>query len=463
MSAVWPTLLIVEDEKNTREGLQKFLENRSYDVIAAENAETALAAIEKEKPDIILSDIRMPGMDGLAFLEKIKLKYPEISVILLTAYGTVENAVKAIKMGAFHYLTKPVNLEELELSIKKALTQQSLRQENKELKRELFKERFEEGQILAASDKMEKVLEMVDQVAPTKSTVLLQGESGTGKELLAHRIHDKSPRHNEIFLAVHCAALTETLLASELFGHEKGAFTGAGDRKIGRFELANNGTLFLDEVSEIPIEMQVKLLRVLQEGEFERVGGTKTIRVDVRLVCATNKDLVQEVRAGRFREDLFYRINVILIEVPPLRKRREDIRPLFDYFIKQLAKLNRKTLQSVEEEVYKKIEAYSWPGNVRELKNIVERMVVLSQGSKLNEKNLPEDLKVGNNPLAWQKETASGLVPEVNSEFSTLQDMEKTLIQMKLQECNGNKSKAAKKLGISRRTLYRKLEEYQLQ
>lgn len=460
MSAVWPTILIVEDEKNTREGLQKFLENRNYDVVAAENVESALTAIEKEKPDIILSDIRMPGMDGLAFLEKMKLKFPEIAVILLTAYGTVENAVKAIKMGAFHYLTKPVNLEELELSIKKALTQQSLREENKELKRELFRERFEEGQILAVSDKMKKVLETVDKVAPAKSTVLLQGESGTGKELLAHRVHGKSPRKNEIFLAVHCAALTETLLASELFGHEKGAFTGASDRKVGRFELANNGTLFLDEVSEIPLEMQVKLLRVLQEGEFERVGGTKTIRVDVRLICATNKDLAQEVRAGRFREDLFYRINVILVKVPPLRERREDIRPLFDYFVKQLARINGKAIEIMDEEVYKKIEAYSWPGNVRELKNIVERMVVLSQGNRLTEKNLPEDLKRGANPLVREETLTS---QSSNSEFSTIQDMEKTLIQMRLQECNGNKSKAAKKLGISRRTLYRKLEEYQLQ
>ena len=461
MSAVWPTILIVEDEKNTREGLRKFLESQDYDVLTAENGEEALRKIEKERPDLVLTDIRMPGMDGVALLEKIKVKFPEISVILLTAYGTVENAVKAIKLGAFHYLTKPVNLEELELLIKKALAQQSLREQNRELRRELFRERYEEGQILAHSDKMKKVLEMVDRIAPTRSTVLLQGESGTGKELLAHRIHDLSPRRTETFLAVHCAALTETLLASELFGHEKGAFTGATERRVGRFEMANGGTLFLDEVSEIPLEMQVKLLRVLQEGEFERVGGTKTIRSDVRLICATNKDLVQEVRQGKFREDLFYRINVILLKVPPLRDRKEDIRPLIDYFVKYLARINGKSIDSIEEEVYRQMESYPWPGNVRELKNIVERMVVLSQGRRLMVNNLPEDLK--QEPLFFGRE-----VPGLNAplfhpqQASNLQEMEKELIRMRLTESGGNKSKAARQLGISRRTLYRKIHEYQL-
>ena len=461
MSAVWPTILIVEDEKNTREGLRKFLESQDYDVLTAENGEEALRKIERERPDLVLTDIRMPGMDGVALLEKIKVKFPEISVILLTAYGTVENAVKAIKLGAFHYLTKPVNLEELELLIKKALAQQSLREQNRELRRELFRERYEEGQILAHSDKMKKVLEMVDRIAPTRSTVLLQGESGTGKELLAHRIHDLSPRRTETFLAVHCAALTETLLASELFGHEKGAFTGATERRVGRFEMANGGTLFLDEVSEIPLEMQVKLLRVLQEGEFERVGGTKTIRSDVRLICATNKDLVQEVRQGKFREDLFYRINVILLKVPPLRDRKEDIRPLIDYFVKYLARINGKSIDSIEEEVYRQMESYPWPGNVRELKNIVERMVVLSQGRRLMVNNLPEDLK--QEPLFFGRE-----VPGLNAplfhpqQASNLQEMEKELIRMRLTESGGNKSKAARQLGISRRTLYRKIHEYQL-
>lgn len=450
MSAVWPSILVVDDEKNTRVGLKKFLESRDYDVSTAEKASDALAIIERERPDIVLTDIRMPEMDGMSLLEKVKLKHPETTVILLTAYGTVENAVKAMKWGAFHYLTKPVNLEELEFLIKKALTQQSLREENRELRRELFRERFEEGKIIFQSKKMKQVLEMTDQVAPTRSTILLTGDSGTGKELLAHRIHELSPRKSETFLAVHCAVLTETLLADELFGHERGAFTGATERKVGRFELADKGTLFLDEVSEIPPEMQVKLLRVLQEGEFERVGGTKTLKVDVRLICATNKDLSAEVAAKRFREDLYYRIHVIQIKVPSLKERPEDIRPLFDYFVNYFSRINHKTIERIDETVYKRLEAYPWPGNVRELKNIVERMVVLSQEKRLTVDHLSDDLNFSAGPGTW------------NPESSNLQQMEKELIRLKLQECRGNKSKAAQKLGISRRTLYRKLEDYQL-
>lgn len=449
MSAVWPTLLVVDDEKNSREGLARFLEGLDYEVATASGGEEALSQMVKERPDILVTDLRMPGMDGTALLEKVKAKYPEVSVIVLTAYGTVDNAVKAMKMGAFHYLTKPVNLEELEFLVKKALTQQSLREENLELRRELFRERFEEGKILAHSEKMKKVLEMVDRVAPTRSTVLLQGESGTGKELLAHRIHELSPRRNQPFLAVHCAALPETLLESELFGHEKGAFTGAHERKIGRFERVNGGTLFLDEVSEIPPEMQVKLLRVLQEGEFERVGGTKTLKVDVRLICATNKELNQEVRAGRFREDLFYRINVILISAPPLRERKKDIRPLAEHFVSLLGQANHKKIEAVDEAVFQCLEAYPWPGNVRELKNAIERMVVLSQEPRLTSKNLPEDLKNQELPLP-------------NLGTSNLEEMEKELIRLKLGESRGNKSLAARRLGISRRTLYRKIQEYGL-
>lgn len=450
MSAVWPTILVVDDEKNSREGLRNFLEGLNYDIVTAESGEQALKEIEKEKPDIVLTDMKMQGLDGIALLERIKGKYPEITVILLTAYGTVENAVRAMKLGAFHYLMKPINLEELEFLIKKALTDQSLREQNRELRKELFRERFEDGSIVVQSLAIKKVLTMIEHVAPTRSTILLQGESGTGKELLAHRIHDLSPRKNNIFLAVHCASLTETLLASELFGHEKGSFTGATERRIGRFEMANGGTLFLDEVAEIPLEMQVKLLRVLQEGEFERVGSTKTIRVDVRLICATNKDLAEEVRAGRFREDLFYRINVIFIRVPPLRERREDIRPLTDYFIKQLSRLNGKPIEKVDEEVFHKFESYGWPGNVRELKNVVERMVVLSQGKVLT---------VGEILLDTAKEGVKG---DWGTGEGNLHEMEKDLIRLRLQECKGNKSKAARKLGISRRTLYRKIDGYQL-
>lgn len=462
MSAAWPTVLIVDDEKNSREGLRNFLEGLNYEALTAASGEEALELLQKEKPDILLTDIRMPRMDGIALLEKVKNKYPEISVIVLTAYGTVENAVRAMKMGAFHYLMKPINLEELEFLIKKALTEQSLRQENKELKHALFQQRFEEGTILARSKKMKQVLELVDRAAQSRTTVLLQGESGTGKELLAHRIHQMSPRKNETFLPVHVASLTETLLASELFGHEKGAFTGAGERKIGRFEMANGGTLFLDEVSEIQPDMQVKLLRVLQEGEFERVGGTKTVKVDVRLICATNKDLAQQVRVGRFREDLYYRINVILIEIPPLRERKADIRPLTEYFVKHLNRINGKEIEEIDDEVFMCLENYPWPGNVRELKNVVERMVVLSQGKKLTLANLSEDFKTGQSAVLKPeaRDLKNNDEDPWQSESSNLQQMEKELIRRRLVEAKGNKSHAAKRLGISRRTLYRKIEEY---
>jgi len=459
VSAVWPTILVVDDEKNTREGVAKFLEELDYDVETASDGEGALKIIEEKKPDIVLADIRMPGMDGINLLEKVKAKHPEISVILLTAYGTVENAVKAMKLGAFHYLTKPINLEELEFLLKRALTHQSLQVENQELRQELFRERFEQGEIISRSKAMKDVLEMVDRAALTHSTILLQGESGTGKELLAHRIHQKSPRKGGTFLALHCASLAETLLASELFGHEKGAFTGATDRKIGRFERASGGTLFLDEVSEIPPEMQVKLLRVIQEGEFERVGGTKTIRVDVRLVCATNKDLAEEVRRGRFREDLFYRINVILIKIPPLRDRRQDVRPLVEYCLNQLSRLSGNKIESIDEEALKCLESYGWPGNIRELKNVLERMIVLSSGSKLSIANVPEDVKSAEGSAFTSTRTgASANLWRAGD--GNLQEMEKELIRAKLSESHGNKSQAAKKLGISRRTLYRKIQEY---
>jgi DNA-binding NtrC family response regulator len=457
MSTAWPTLLVVDDEKNAREGLKAFLEGLGYDVLTAASGEEALRQIEKEQPDIVLSDLRMPGLDGVALLEKVRAKHAGIIVILLTAYGTVENAVKAMKMGAFHYLTKPINLEELEWVVKKALVQRGLEEENRELRRELFRERFEEGTIISQSKKMKQVLELIDRSAASRATILLQGESGTGKELLAHRIHELSPRRNQAFLAVHCAALPETLLASELFGHEKGAFTGAVERKAGRFELANGGTLFLDEVAEIPLEMQVKLLRVLQGGEFERVGGTKTLRADVRLVCATNKDLAQEVRQGRFREDLFYRINVIAIKIPPLRERREDIRPLMNTFIREFSRANQKAIEGIDDEAVDCLEGYRWGGNVRELKNVVERMVVLCQTRRLTLANVPEDIRSGEGILKGGSTEGS-----LNLRSSNLQGVEREMIRLKLEECHGNKSRAAAKLGISRRTLYRKIEEYGL-
>ncbi len=453
---MFETILLVEDEANARKGLTQFLQGLNYDVLTAQNGKEALELFRKEKPDLVISDIRMPEMDGSALLESIRAETPSAKVILLTAYGSVEDAVKAMKKGAFYYLTKPVNLEELEFLVKKAFSSHQLEEENKELKQELFRERYDQGQIIAQSPKMTELLKTVDKIAASNASVLIEGESGTGKELIARRIHELSSRKQQPFIAVHCAALTETLLASELFGHEKGAFTGAADRKKGRFERADHGSLFLDEIGEISKDTQVKLLRVLQEGEFERVGGTKTIKVDVRLIAATNKTLLDEVQQQKFREDLYYRINVIYLKVPPLRDRKEDIAPLVNAFIRQYAALNTKKIRGITQDALEALVEYNWPGNIRELRNIVERMIVLSSGDMLTLEQIPEDIRQGRPPSAGANGNAS------LQGISRITDAEKELIQKALQETRGNKSTAAEKLGISRRTLYRKLEEYKL-
>lgn len=452
--AVYSTILIVDDEKNTRDGLQSFLSALDYDVLTAENAEEGWKIYKEEKPDLILSDIRMPGQQGVDFLEKVIADNPHALFILMTAYGSVEDAVKAMKKGAFYYLTKPINMEELEFLVKKALNSRSLEEENKELKQALFQHKFEKGDMVVESKKMREILKTVEQVAPSSAAVLIEGESGTGKELIAHRIHELSPRKNAPFVAVHCASLTETLLSSELFGHEKGAFTGASERKTGRFERAHKGTLFLDEIGEISLDTQVKLLRVLQEGEIERVGGAKTIKVDVRLVCATNKNLLEEVKAGRFREDLYYRINVIYIKLPPLRERKDDIPLLAESFVKSFAQANGKKISGIEPDALESLKQYDWPGNIRELKNIIERMIVLSPSEKINLDQVPEDIRYAQNSPKTQG------IRHLTS--SNLSEVEKAAIQQALVEVKGNKSLAAKKLGISRRTLYRKLDEYKL-
>lgn len=448
------TVLIVDDEKNTRDGLKQFLSGLDYDVFLAANGKEALPVIKKEHPELILSDLKMPEMDGMDLLHEIKRVEPNATVIMLTAYGTVESAVQAIKAGAYYYLTKPINFEELELTLKKALSQRALEHENISLREELIRERHEGGKLIGESSVIKKLISLSKQVAQSDSTVLLQGESGTGKELFAHLIHSESHRAGRPFVTVHMAALTETLLASELFGHERGSFTGATERKIGRFERANGGTLFLDEVSDIPEVMQTKLLRVLQAGEFERVGSTKTMRTNVRLICATNKNLKDQVSQGRFREDLFYRINVILLEIPPLRERPEDIPLLMKHYLKYFSERNRKSIEKMTPEAIHVLTRYTWPGNVRELKNIVERMVVLSRSNVIDREQIPEDIR-GERKL-------SSVKPGAGKNPSTLQEMEEEMIRRTLLEVNRNKSAAAKKLGISRRTLYRKMAEYKV-
>ncbi|HRK61524.1 MAG TPA: sigma-54 dependent transcriptional regulator [Candidatus Omnitrophota bacterium] len=450
--ANFQSILIVDDDENSLKGLARYLENMEYDVLTASNALQAIDVFRLEKPDLVLSDVKMPGMSGSDLLDKLLEIHPSAKVILMTAYGSVEDAVKAIKKGAFYYLQKPVNLDELELLIKKAFSSKLLEEENRELKRELFAQKFDDGEMVAESSKMKELLKVVDKIAHSQSTVLIEGESGTGKELIAHRIHRLSQRSQNPFIPVHCAALTDTLLTSELFGHEKGAFTGALDRKQGRFERAHQGTLFLDEMGEISKDTQVKLLRVLQEGEFERVGGAKTIKVDVRVVAATNRHLLEEVKAGRFREDLYYRINVIYIKVPPLRERKEDIPPLVHNFIRQFSKANGKKLTGIDKKAMDLLVAYDWPGNIRELKNIIERMIVLSSESVLQSDLVPDDIR-----SFYPKAAVLD-----NSAPASLSEVEKDLILRTLKVHHGNKSSAAQALGISRRTLYRKIEEYRI-
>lgn len=443
-----PTLLVVDDEKNTRDGLARAL-RQGYTVKVAEDGPKALEVLAERPVDAVITDVRMPGMDGLTLLQRILARSPQPIFILLTAYGSIDMAVEAMKRGAHDFLTKPVNLDHLDLLLKRALRSREIEPENKAL-RERLDTKFGLENIIGSSDSMQEVFNTVKQMAPSRATVLIQGESGTGKELVAQAVHRLSPRHKAPFVAVHCAALSETLLESELFGHEKGAFTGAMELRRGRFELADGGTLFLDEIGEITPSIQVKILRVLEERRFERVGGQKTLDVDVRLIAATNRDLKAMVDKKEFRDDLFYRLNVITVNLPPLHQRREDIPLLIQHFIKIFATENQKEIEGLTPDVLELLVAYDWPGNVRELRNVLERMIVLSPSQKLTVRDVPASIKehVGHNGTT---RTGSDMSLEVS---------EKELIVKALKACNGNRTKAAEKLGISRRTLHRKLNEY---
>ena len=442
------TILIVDDEKNTREGLREALESLGYLAITAGDGLQAEDLLRRQAVDLVLADLKMPGMDGLELLGKVQVLSPASIFIIMTAYGTVETAVEAMKRGAYDYLTKPVNLDQLELLIERALKKKSLEDENIYLKEQLEK-RFGFENLLGRSAAMEKVYELIRQIRNSPATVLISGDSGTGKELVARAIHQQSPRRRQPFYPVHCASLAPTLLESELLGHERGAFTGAVSLKKGRFELADGGTIFLDEVGEIPTEIQVKLLRVLETLEFERVGGTKPIKVDVRVLAATNCDLEKRVREGSFREDFYYRLNVVRIHLPPLRERQEDIPLLIDYFIRESNRDNNKEISSVSSRAMHLLQAYDWPGNVRELKNCVESMVVLAKTAELDVDDLPPQLKRS------EADSAISMPQTLN-----LQDQERDLILKALLRAGDNKSRAAGLLGISRRTLYRKIEEY---
>ena len=441
------TILIVDDEKNTREGLARALK-RQYRVFAAESAETALSVLSEETVDLMLSDIRMPGEDGLSLLKIVRQRYPSVLCILLTAYGSIETSVEAMKSGAYDFLTKPVNLDQLDIKLDQALKTRKLESENRELRKRLD-DRYGFENIIGTSEPMQALFDTIRQVSPTQANVLIQGASGTGKELVARAIHRLSTRSDGPFVAVHCAALSATLLESELFGHEKGAFTGAIAQSKGRFELANGGTLFLDEISEIDLSIQVKLLRVLETRTFERVGGEKTLSTDIRVVAATNRNLKEYVEAGKFREDLYYRLNIVDIRLPPLSERKSDIPLLCAHFIKDFSQKNNREITGIEPAAMALLQAYPWPGNVRELRNIIERMIVLSHGSLLTVMDVPANIRDD----AQKAAEAAG---EPNRTESLAQT-EKRKILSALEAAGGNRSRAAVALGISRRTLHRKL------
>jgi two-component system response regulator AtoC len=445
-----PSVLIVDDEKHTRDGLRRALEEK-FSVQTAANGVAALEKLESEPFDVLLTDLKMPAMDGLKLLQRAaSLPHKPISIVM-TAYGSIENAVEAMQKGAYHYLTKPINLDELELILERALKTRRVEAENIALRQQLDEKFGIEG-IIGESAAMKEVLETVKMVAPTRATVLLEGETGTGKELMAHAIHNLSPRKDAAFVAVHCAALTPTLLESELFGHEKGAFTDAKEMRIGRFEAADGGTIFLDEIGEIDPTIQVKILRVLGERAFERVGSSKTITVDVRVVAATNKNLEERVKEGKFRDDLYYRLNVVKIKLPPLRDRRDDIPLLVKRFLAECSAENQKNVREITPEAMNVLMAYDWPGNVRELRTAVEHAVVLCRDDKITLREIPHTVR-GNADVT----KLSVVRPHM-----TVNEAEKLLILQALKETGGNRTKAAEKIGLSRRTLHRKIKAYGL-
>jgi len=452
------TVLVVDDDKNTRDGLERAL-RRDYEVMLAENAETAMVRLGEKNVDVLLTDVRMPGMDGLTLLQRALARNPKLICILLTAYGNVETAVEAMKRGAFDFLTKPVNLDHLDLLLKRAVRSSEMESENVQLRRQLD-DKYGMENIIGSSPEMQEVFEMVRQAAPTQANVLVQGESGTGKELVAHAIHMLSTRSKGPFVAVHCASLAPTLLESELFGHEKGSFTGAAGRRIGRFEMADGGTLFLDEISETDPSVQVKLLRVLEERRFERVGGEEQVEVDIRLVAATNKELKKLVTEGKFREDLFFRLDVVNIIIPPLRNRVSDVPLLCASFLKEFAEKNGKPVEGLTNDAIAALSAYAWPGNVRELRNTIEKMVVLAHSSKLTVRDIPANIRdtvaKGGGGTSGEVRASSG----VKLSETSLEGVTRQLIVESLRKNRNNRTRAAKELGLSRRTLHRKLKEY---
>jgi DNA-binding NtrC family response regulator len=447
-------ILIVDDEEGMRRLLAKVLTREGYETVTAASGSEALRQARGDQFDLVVTDIKMPEMDGLELLAELKATDPSLPVIAITAYGTVENAVQALRLGAYDYITKPFETDEIKLTVAKALERQRLLEENRYLHREL-EGRYSFSGIVGTSPSMHRIFEMAAAVAASNASVLITGESGTGKELIARSIHFNSPRKEQPFIVLNCAALAEGVLESELFGHERGAFSGAVATKKGRFELAHGGTLFIDEVGEMSLTAQVKLLRVIQEHEFERVGGTRTIQCDVRIVAATNKQLEEQVKKGAFREDLFYRLNVVNIHLPPLRERREDIEPLARHFLQKYARETGKQIEQLAPRAVSSLLAYEWPGNVRELQNVMERAVVLSRSATITARDFPQALQ-GEEQICLQLPERGGSLTEI------LEDLERQLIIQTLRREEGSQTRAATALGIKRTTLRYKMEKYRL-
>jgi DNA-binding NtrC family response regulator len=443
-------ILIVDDEANARAALSEILREEGYTTEIAADGFKALGKLDDFAPDVVLTDMKMPGLSGIGLMEKARERAPTVTFVVMTAFGTIPSAVEAVQKGAYHYLTKPLDFQELTLVVERAVERARLVAENQRLKDKL-RERNPLGHIVAAHPKMLELLRLVEQVAPSRATVLIMGETGTGKELVAELIHRASPRRDKPLIRLNCAALSESLLESELFGHERGAFTGAIGKREGRFEQADGGTLFLDEVSEIPMPTQVKLLRVLQERTFERVGGNEAVRVDVRIIAATNRDLGQRIKEGLFREDLFYRLNVVTLELPALRERASDIPEIATFFLGRYAEENQKRVEGMSDEVLSALSAHPWPGNVRELENVIERAVVLCDGPRLELRHLPTALV----PSRAADGTQAPAVPG-----ATIWELERWAIMKTVEACKGSTSRAASVLGISPRKVQYKLREY---
>jgi two-component system response regulator AtoC len=461
MSAVpdnLPILLVVEDEKNTRDGLRRYFDGK-FDIYLAPDVATAMNVLETQPVDVLLTDLRlMGGTEGLDLLSRAQsISHPPVS-ILMTAYGSEKVAVQAMKRGAYDYITKPLDLEKLDVILTRALHSRRVETENQQLREELDK-KFGLEKLIGNAPAMVEIYDRIRQVAPTRATVLIEGESGTGKELVAQSLHMLSPRKGARFVVVHCAALSPQLLESELFGHEKGSFTGATERRAGRFEEANHGTIFLDEIGEIDAATQVKLLRALGEQTVQRVGSNQNLKVDVRVVAATNKNLETLVREGKFREDLFYRLDVVPIHLPPLRERREDIPLLSQAFLHEFAKQNQKKISGFSAEAQEALQGYAWPGNVRELRAALEHAVALCRGERIGMRDLPPRVL---GPAASPAGSAAAVLSAAPADLN-LEKMEQHFIRVALQQTHGNVTEAAKLLGISRRTLHRKLNTYRIE